>query len=218
MGFKPVTLRSAIDISGLVFLHSWCPCIVAEQWDICTGEEVAFFMLWFDPNLPVLRIHLNNTGPTARITACLYGARPPNTTCLVKIFPISSRDSWQYPAVWFYNGQAVGQNENFVVSFVILEDTVSVEYQANDDSSILANADACGKIEELLDEVDDSQTQAEVEVERQDPSHSAVGPRFENLRDEIIEEESETQSWIEEEEEANQTGTCFTKLLLAFLT
>ena len=177
-------------------------------------------MVWFDPNLPVLRIHLNNTGPTARITACLYRAQPPNTTCLVKI-PICSRDSWQYPAVWFYNGQAVGQNEDFIVSIVILEDTVSVEYQANDDnddSSILANADACGKIEELLDEVDDSQTQVEVEVERQDPSHSAVGPRFENLRDEIIEEESETQSWIEEEEEANQTGTCFTKLLLAFLT
>ena len=35
-------------------------------------EEVAFFMVWFDPDLPVLRIHLNNTGPTARLTARCY--------------------------------------------------------------------------------------------------------------------------------------------------
>ena len=94
-----------------------------------------------------------------------------------------------------------------------------MEYRVNDDnddSSILANADACcGKIEELLDEVDDSQPQAEVEAEQQDPSHSASGPRFEDLRDQIIGEESETQSWIEEE--ANQTGTFSTKLILAFL-
>ena len=38
-------------------------------------EEVAFFMVWFDPDLPVLRIHLNNTGPTARLTARRYRAR-----------------------------------------------------------------------------------------------------------------------------------------------
>ena len=38
-------------------------------------EEVAFFMVWFDPNLPVLCIHLNNTGPTARLTARSYRAR-----------------------------------------------------------------------------------------------------------------------------------------------
>ena len=25
-------------------------------------EEVSFFMVWFDPDLPVLRIHLNNSG------------------------------------------------------------------------------------------------------------------------------------------------------------
>ena len=38
-------------------------------------EEVTFFMVWFDPDLPVLRIHLNNTGPTARLTARCYRAR-----------------------------------------------------------------------------------------------------------------------------------------------
>ena len=38
-------------------------------------EEVAFFMVWFDPDLPVLHIHLNNTGPTARLTARCYRAR-----------------------------------------------------------------------------------------------------------------------------------------------
>ena len=38
-------------------------------------EEVAFLMVWFDPDLPVLRIHLNNTGPTARLTARCYRAR-----------------------------------------------------------------------------------------------------------------------------------------------
>ena len=38
-------------------------------------EEVTFFMVWFDPDLPVLRIHLNNTGPTARLTARRYRAR-----------------------------------------------------------------------------------------------------------------------------------------------
>ena len=32
-------------------------------------------MVWFDPDLPVLRIHLNNTGPTARLTARRYRAR-----------------------------------------------------------------------------------------------------------------------------------------------
>ena len=37
-------------------------------------EEVVFFMVWFDPDLPVLRIHLNNTGPTARLTAHHYHA------------------------------------------------------------------------------------------------------------------------------------------------
>ena len=37
-------------------------------------EEVAFFMVWFDPDLPVLCIHLNNTGPTARLTARCYRA------------------------------------------------------------------------------------------------------------------------------------------------
>ena len=37
-------------------------------------EEVAFFMVWFDPDLPVLRIHLNNTGPTATLTARCYHA------------------------------------------------------------------------------------------------------------------------------------------------
>ena len=26
-------------------------------------EEVALFIVWFDPDLPVLHIHLNNTGP-----------------------------------------------------------------------------------------------------------------------------------------------------------
>ena len=31
-------------------------------------------MVWFDPDLPVLRIHLYNTGPTARLTACCYRA------------------------------------------------------------------------------------------------------------------------------------------------
>ena len=38
-------------------------------------EEVTFFMVWFDPDLPVLCIHLNNTGPTARLTARCYRAR-----------------------------------------------------------------------------------------------------------------------------------------------
>ena len=38
-------------------------------------EEVTFFMVWFDPDLLVLRIHLNNTGPTARLTAHCYRAR-----------------------------------------------------------------------------------------------------------------------------------------------
>ena len=38
-------------------------------------EEVSFFMVWFDPDLPVLHIHLNNTGPTARLTARCYRAR-----------------------------------------------------------------------------------------------------------------------------------------------
>ena len=38
-------------------------------------EEVSFFMVWFDPDLPVLRIHLNNTGPTARLTARRYLSR-----------------------------------------------------------------------------------------------------------------------------------------------
>ena len=38
-------------------------------------EEVTFFMVWFDPDLPVLRIHLNNTGPTARLTARCYSAQ-----------------------------------------------------------------------------------------------------------------------------------------------
>ena len=38
-------------------------------------EEVPFFMVWFDPDLLVLRIHLNNTGPTARLTARRYRAR-----------------------------------------------------------------------------------------------------------------------------------------------
>ena len=38
-------------------------------------EEVTFFMVWFDPDLPVLRIHLNNTGPTARLTARRYRAQ-----------------------------------------------------------------------------------------------------------------------------------------------
>ena len=38
-------------------------------------EEVAFFIVWFDPDLPVLRIHLNNTGPTARLTARCYRAQ-----------------------------------------------------------------------------------------------------------------------------------------------
>ena len=32
-------------------------------------------MVWFDPDLPVLRIHLNITGPTARLTARRYRAR-----------------------------------------------------------------------------------------------------------------------------------------------
>ena len=40
-------------------------------------EEVSFFMVWFDPDLPVLHIHLNNTGPTARLTARCYRARFP---------------------------------------------------------------------------------------------------------------------------------------------
>ena len=38
-------------------------------------EEVSFFMVWFDPDLPVLHIHLNNTGPTARLSARCYRAR-----------------------------------------------------------------------------------------------------------------------------------------------
>ena len=38
-------------------------------------EEVAFFMVWFDPDLPVLRIHLNNTSPTPRLSARRYRAR-----------------------------------------------------------------------------------------------------------------------------------------------
>ena len=38
-------------------------------------EEVTFFMVWFDPDLPVLRIHLNNAGRTARLTARCYRAR-----------------------------------------------------------------------------------------------------------------------------------------------
>ena len=38
-------------------------------------EEVSFFMVWFDPDLPVLHIHLNNTGPTARLTARCYRAQ-----------------------------------------------------------------------------------------------------------------------------------------------
>ena len=38
-------------------------------------EEVAFFMVWFDPDLLVLCIHLNNTGPTARLTGHCYRAR-----------------------------------------------------------------------------------------------------------------------------------------------
>ena len=37
-------------------------------------EEVAFFIVWFDPDLPVLRIHLKNTGLTARLTARRYRA------------------------------------------------------------------------------------------------------------------------------------------------
>ena len=37
-------------------------------------DEVAFFMIWFDPDLPVLHIHLNNTSPTAWLTACCYRA------------------------------------------------------------------------------------------------------------------------------------------------
>ena len=41
-------------------------------------EEVSFFMVWFDPDLPVLHIHLNNTGPTARLTARCYRARTPS--------------------------------------------------------------------------------------------------------------------------------------------
>ena len=58
-------------------------------------EEVAFFMVWFDPDLLVLRIHLNNTGPTARLTARCYRARVSQTlivyakqwwTCLVEGF------------------------------------------------------------------------------------------------------------------------------------
>ena len=32
-------------------------------------------MVWFDPDLPVLRIHLINTGPTARLTARCYRAQ-----------------------------------------------------------------------------------------------------------------------------------------------
>ena len=32
-------------------------------------------MVWFDPDLPVLRFHLNNTSPTARLTARCYCAR-----------------------------------------------------------------------------------------------------------------------------------------------
>ena len=38
-------------------------------------EEVTFSMVWFDPDLPVLRIHLNHTGLTARLTARRYRAR-----------------------------------------------------------------------------------------------------------------------------------------------
>ena len=38
-------------------------------------EEVAIFMVWFDPDLSVLRFHLNNTSPTARLTARCYCAR-----------------------------------------------------------------------------------------------------------------------------------------------
>ena len=38
-------------------------------------EEVALFMVWFDPDLPVLRVHLNNTDPTARLTARRYRAQ-----------------------------------------------------------------------------------------------------------------------------------------------
>ena len=38
-------------------------------------EEVAFFVVWFDPDLPVLCIHLNDTGSTARLTARRYRAQ-----------------------------------------------------------------------------------------------------------------------------------------------
>ena len=56
-------------------------------------EEVAFFMVWFDPDLPVLRIHLNNTGPTARLTARRYRARiSPEKDCNENFFVISSTE------------------------------------------------------------------------------------------------------------------------------
>ena len=42
-------------------------------------EEVPFFMVWLGPDLPVLCIHLNNTGPTARLTARRYRARSKTT-------------------------------------------------------------------------------------------------------------------------------------------
>ena len=38
-------------------------------------EAVAFFVVWCYPDLPVLHIHPNNTGPTARLTARRYHAR-----------------------------------------------------------------------------------------------------------------------------------------------
>ena len=49
------------------------PGVVAEWWNVCTGyrldQAVAIFVIWCNPDHPVLHIYPNNTGPTARLTA-----------------------------------------------------------------------------------------------------------------------------------------------------
>ena len=84
-------------------------------------EEVTFFMVWFDPDLPVLRIHLNNTGPTARLTARCYRARfnrpvlstnvwsPYNQFSLIWSISISVKSSNDFP---WHNSQEPLFSEN----------------------------------------------------------------------------------------------------------
>ena len=49
-------------------------------------------MVWYDPDLPVLCIHLINTGPTARLTARRYRAQ-------------IHRDNLRSP--WFAEGRVI---------------------------------------------------------------------------------------------------------------